>query len=191
MKKQSIFFVLFVSAALFATTAFSQTKGENVNYVQYPNGNFKQTSNQTWTETDPNRNNHIFTETGRDEWSVYMIDRSRDITIQLDLYMKEIYIYYDRPNRRVLYKITKTSSAPRKSAAMQKNKSALPGYKKGPAEGGTMYFKNYVDVAYGADGEYVYKKKVKGSIKFDNATFGRDPAPGKRKSGYYRSSKYK
>ncbi len=44
------------------------------------------------------------------------------------------------------------------------------------------------DVAYGADGVYVYKYNQSGWIKFDNATFG-DPIPGVYKSGYIRSVK--
>lgn len=108
--KAKFFILVFVSAALFSTMTFGQTNGRNVNFVQYENGNFTLTSNQTWTELNPDGNKYTFKEVTRDDWSVYMIDRSRDITFQLDLYTKKIYLYYERPNRRVLYLITNASN---------------------------------------------------------------------------------
>ena len=41
------------------------------------------------------------------------------------------------------------------------------------------------DVAYGANGKFVFKAAQSGTVVFNNATFG-DPIPGVVKSGYYR-----
>ena len=43
------------------------------------------------------------------------------------------------------------------------------------------------DVAYGANGAFVFRNAQSGTINFNNATFG-DPAPGASKKGYYRIS---
>jgi hypothetical protein len=46
-------------------------------------------------------------------------------------------------------------------------------------------FDRKVDVAYGANGKWVYKYNVSGTINFNNSTFG-DPIPGVFKGGFYR-----
>ena len=48
-------------------------------------------------------------------------------------------------------------------------------------------FTQPVDVAYGANGSYKYKTKVKGTIIFNNTTFG-DPISGTVKYGFYKRS---
>ena len=61
------------------------------------------------------------------------------------------------------------------------------GYTWCAAENGSYTFNTAVDVAYGANGSFVYKTGVTGAITFDNGTFG-DPAFGVAKAGYYKDA---
>jgi len=181
MKKVSILLLVITAAFFFSNPILSQTNGRNVNKVTHASGSFNENTPGKWLEMAPNNGRYKFEETNRDDWSVYLFDKSRDISIQLDLHDKKIYIYWERPGRRVLYNITGATS---KSKGVKV--TALPkGYKKCADENGTTFFKNEVNVAYGANGKFVYRKAVKGSVKFDNATFG-DPIPGVVKAGYYK-----
>ncbi|MEZ4885758.1 MAG: discoidin domain-containing protein [Chitinophagales bacterium] len=78
--------------------------GYNVNYVEYGGreaGRFEQTGDKTWREMKSGRGgvHATFTETGRDEWSVYMT-KSDGARIQLDLHTKKVSV-----NRSALYEI--------------------------------------------------------------------------------------
>ena len=68
-------------------------KAESVSHVEYQNGDFKgvfyQTGQLKWQEKNPD-GVFLFNEKSRDEWSIYLLDPDRNITIQLDLYKKEI-----------------------------------------------------------------------------------------------------
>ncbi len=71
------------------------TNGLNVRTVNYINngkkGSFQQ--NGQWTDNDVTGRKWKFEETGRDQWSVYLIDRSRGgMRVQLDLHTKKISI---------------------------------------------------------------------------------------------------
>ncbi len=55
----------------------------------------------------------------------------------------------------------------------------LPGFHYCCKEGSTRTFEEPVDIAYGTQGKYVFKR-VSGEVKFDKATFG-DPVPGQKK----------
>ncbi len=59
------------------------------------------------------------------------------------------------------------------------------GYVKAVDENQSYNFNQLVDVAYGMNGKYVYRRGVTGTISFNNATFG-DPNHGTLKAGYYR-----
>jgi len=61
------------------------------------------------------------------------------------------------------------------------------GYTWCAGENGSYTFSQTVDVAYGANGTFVYKTGVSGTIAFNNATFG-DPIVGVAKAGYYKVS---
>jgi hypothetical protein len=50
-----------------------------------------------------------FEETGRDEWSVYLIDRSRGVNVQLDLPTRKVMYSDARSPRRALYDIAEAS----------------------------------------------------------------------------------
>ena len=62
------------------------------------------------------------------------------------------------------------------------------GYTWCAAEGGSCSFTQTVDVAFGASGGFTYKDGVTGSVTFNLASFGIDPAVGVVKAGYYRNA---
>jgi hypothetical protein len=64
-----------------------------------------------------------FQETGRDEWSVYLIDRSRNVAIQLDVYRRMVTYSENGGRRSDLYPITDVSALGR------------GGYAEGPTAG--------------------------------------------------------
>ncbi|MEO7716664.1 MAG: protease pro-enzyme activation domain-containing protein [Capsulimonas sp.] len=55
-------------------------------------------------------------------------------------------------------------------------------------EGGSVTFSAPTDVAYGANGHYLFKHAVTGTVTFNTAVFGSDPLVGTYKFGYYRPS---
>ncbi len=59
------------------------------------------------------------------------------------------------------------------------------GFIRAVGENNSATFAEPVDVAYGEDGSYFYKKNILGEIRFDNDTFG-DPIYGTYKYGYWR-----
>lgn len=92
-------------ALIFATFNFAQAqragtdnfpadaKGMNVAYVAYTNGSFRQVADTKWDEFDTKSGKKIysFEETHRDEWSVYLVDKTRNnMRVQLDLWTKKI-----------------------------------------------------------------------------------------------------
>ncbi len=65
-----------------------------------PLGIYRQTGEKFWIEYDKNENARFrFKETARDIWSVYLLDDSRNVKIQLDLHRKMI-IYSDANTTR-------------------------------------------------------------------------------------------
>ena len=84
--------------------------GRMVKEVQYISANkmgkFVTAGKNKWTETNVNKEKLYFTETHRDDWSVYMEDRSRNIALQLDLHTLEVkYADIGKPVQ-AQYKIT-------------------------------------------------------------------------------------
>lgn len=59
------------------------------------------------------------------------------------------------------------------------------GYTQVVVENQSHTFNDLVDVAYGANGKFVYRRNVTGTITFNNDTFG-DPIVGTVKAGYFR-----
>ncbi|WP_373235694.1 VHL beta domain-containing protein [Cohaesibacter celericrescens] len=94
----------------------SAVNGHNVNTVSYPGGIFAQRSRRNWTETNGDGTFH-FKETGRDDWSVYLYDASRNTEIQLDLHRKQILFSARGKRKKPLYRISsstaKATSRPR------------------------------------------------------------------------------
>lgn len=145
--------------------------GYNTTFIGYDGGSFFKDASGAWKEGTVT-NIWTFKETRRDEWSVYLFDESRQMSIQLDLYKKEIILNWERSDRRKLYDVTKALDGP-------------VGFLKWGAENDVFNTNETIDVAYGANGKFVYKYGVTGQVKFNNATFG-DPAPGVRKMGYFK-----
>lgn len=100
-----------------ATTASSpfpaeQVTGSNVGLVRHPGGSLEMQGGQ-WLEKDSTgRTTFRFQERGRDEWSVYLDDVSRNVKLQLDLYQKQILYGSGDGPMSPLYQITGASVAP-------------------------------------------------------------------------------
>lgn len=90
-----------------------QVNGQNVSIVQYsdgqtdPAGYFRQVDQNTWVEESIIHEHETpFEEVMRDEWSVYLRDTSRDLTIQLNLHTRQVILNYDKPDAGTLYNIS-------------------------------------------------------------------------------------
>ena len=59
-------------------------------------------------------------------------------------------------------------------------------YTRCASEGGSYTLPGPSNVAYGADGRFIYQTDKTGKINFTNVDFGGDPVPGVSKSGYYK-----
>jgi hypothetical protein len=65
--------------------------GRNVEIVQTAGGSFRNQPGGGWVEMDSSgRTAYNFQETGRDDWSVYLNDASRDVQLQLDLHRRKV-----------------------------------------------------------------------------------------------------
>jgi hypothetical protein len=91
--------------------------GQNATVVYFgakggAQGAFRQVADKSWVETGPDgARRHALTETGRDEWSIYLNDDSRDLSVQLDLYTKEVK-FSQGNNKGVLAQVLKSEAAP-------------------------------------------------------------------------------
>lgn len=89
--------------------------GYNVTQANFSDGVFRQTGNGRWTEFNASgRATYSFTETGRDEWSVYLDDQSRNVQLQLDLFRKWVGYGQNGSGKSDLYRIR--ASSPRQIA---------------------------------------------------------------------------
>jgi len=91
-------------------------------------GQFQQVGQGQWQETsDAGGDGFRFQETGRDEWSVYLLDSSRNVRIQLDLY-RNLVLYGDdsSPEMRPLYGIVGVRGDAGSSAAAPPEPEAPP-----------------------------------------------------------------
>ena len=83
--------------------------GRNVTRVDYGQGAFQQTGEGLWVELNAaGQPAFRFSETGRDDWSVYLHDASRNLQIQIDLYRKWISYGTNHQARTDLYQITQS-----------------------------------------------------------------------------------
>jgi hypothetical protein len=84
--------------------------GGNVSSVRHSKGSYANRGNGQWVEVNSkNQVTFNFQETQRDEWSVYLLDSSRNVQIQLDLHRKKV-IYSHDGQRFDLYDITRVSA---------------------------------------------------------------------------------
>ncbi len=171
-----------VKAGYFKATPVT---GKNATNVFYDNGTQKGSFLQVgenWVEgnvTGNTINNHYF-ETGRDDWSIYLRDAVRDRKIQLDLYKKVITFNNS---------VGATGEYGKVIDAKALSPEAGPsGYTRCAGEGGSYTFNTLVDLAYGANAQYNKKTSFMGTMTFDPANFGGDPAPYYLKAGYYKAS---
>ncbi len=97
----------------------SKINGWVVNRVAFrtfdgvPLGEYRQTGETTWVELNAQqRVNFRFAEVQRDEWSVYLHDGSRNVSLQLDLHTQKV-LYSDTSRSRLpLYAIERAGSDP-------------------------------------------------------------------------------
>ncbi len=88
----------------------AETNGRNVKQVFFSGGSFRQTGPGRWAEfNDRGQATFRFTETGRDQWSVYLNDSSRNVQLQLDLYRKWVGYGQNGGSKSDLYQITSSS----------------------------------------------------------------------------------
>ena len=75
-----------------------------------PNGQFRQVGDSEWVETDPKGDQvrFRFTETGRDDWSVYLLDSARDVRLQIDLHRRLVRYRAGTADWIDLYPITRS-----------------------------------------------------------------------------------
>tara|TARA_R110000850_G_scaffold75593_5_gene164637 strand:- start:714 stop:1574 length:861 start_codon:yes stop_codon:yes gene_type:complete len=90
----------------------AETDGRNVQQVFFAGGSFRKSGPGRWTEYDAQgRAMFDFVETGRDQWSVYLDDRSRNVQLQLDLHRNWIGYGENGGAMSDLYQIQSTSRA--------------------------------------------------------------------------------
>ncbi|MBE9029759.1 hypothetical protein IQ266_08470 [filamentous cyanobacterium LEGE 11480] len=90
--------------------ARTQVNGRNVNFVRNAKKSYANRGNGNWVEMDSsNRVQFTFKEIKRDAWSVYLLDRSRNVQIQLDLNRKKI-VFSNKTRRFDLGNITSASA---------------------------------------------------------------------------------
>lgn len=86
-------------------------KGQNVGKVQHLGGIYKHVGGSNWQETTlRGQVTHEYLEQGRDEWSVYLYDQSRNIALQLDLHQRKILIGVGHGPKAELHKITSVAA---------------------------------------------------------------------------------
>lgn len=84
--------------------------GYNVVVVNHDGGGFVHTGGKQWHEADNLGNTRFyFQEQARDEWSVYLHDASRNVSIQLDLHRKKVLYGIGNQPKADLYNITYSS----------------------------------------------------------------------------------
>jgi hypothetical protein len=94
-----------------AQSAVSVT-GRTVAIVAHPGGTFEEQGGG-WVEKDAaGQVSFRFEETGRDGWSVYLLDRSRNVRLQLDLHRKQVLYAAGDETMRPLYPITEAGADP-------------------------------------------------------------------------------
>ena len=81
----------------------------SVGQVRHPGGSFTNTGGGQWQETDAQgRVTFNFREESRDEWSVYLFDASRNVSLQLDLHRGQVLYGIGADPKTVLYPITQS-----------------------------------------------------------------------------------
>ena len=89
--------------------ALPSVTGFNANAVDYAQGAGKFIMDRTnvWREINTGGVIYNFRETGRNEQSIYLLDDSRNISIELNIQSGQVFIFWERPQRGKLYDISK------------------------------------------------------------------------------------
>jgi hypothetical protein len=90
--------------------ASADVTARNVALVLVRGGEFRMTGSNSWEETGSGGESFSFVEAKRDDGSVYLIDRSRGVKMQLDLRRGQIYYADGDSKQRPLYPITGVSA---------------------------------------------------------------------------------
>ncbi len=92
--------------------------GTNVARVEFNQGAVLQKAAPgVWVEYDSTgRQTKRFVERGRDEWSVYLYDPSRDMQVQIDLYVRQLLIVLPGGERQAFGAVTRASVTPQLAA---------------------------------------------------------------------------
>jgi hypothetical protein len=94
------------AAAMSEIPGAQRVDGSNLARADFAGGWFEQRDGR-WTEYGSDgRARFDFEETGRDEWSVYLLDRSRNVALQLDVHRRMVTLSENGESRRDLYAIT-------------------------------------------------------------------------------------
>jgi len=98
--------------------SFNGINGRNVTEVTYPGGKIT-LNGKRWTERNANGSNK-FVEVQRDAWSVYLLDRSRNVRLQLDLHRKLVLYAAGNDPMQPLYQITGATMRANRQASSDK-----------------------------------------------------------------------
>ncbi|WDA42837.1 MAC/perforin domain-containing protein [Erythrobacter sp. BLCC-B19] len=123
-----------LSAALIAPAAApvaaqeAGVNGTNVARVEFNQGRvIQKAAAKVWVEYDPAGNAAFrFEERGRDEWSVYLYDPSRNMRLAVDLHTRTLSIDLASGERQVIGTITGASVTPRTAARQPAQPQQMP-----------------------------------------------------------------
>ena len=124
--------------------------GRNVTEVTFGRGSqrfgtYTQTGNRQWQEIPARGGRRLnFTETNRDDWSVYLHDRSRNVRIQLDLHTKKVMYSDARSARRRLYEIQGSSKKAVQAPPPNRQSAGTP-----PRQAPAVNGRNVTEVTFG------------------------------------------
>jgi hypothetical protein len=90
--------------------ASADVTARNVALVLVRGGEFRMSGSKSWEDTGSGGESFSFVEAKRDDGSVYLIDRSRGVKMQLDLRRGQIYYADGDSKQRPLYPITGVSA---------------------------------------------------------------------------------
>ena len=162
--------------------------GRNVTEVAFGRGNqrfgtYTQTGNRQWLEVPAARGNprHNFAETNRDDWSVYLSDRSRNVHLQLNLHTKKVMYSDARSSRRPLYDIQGTSAKAVQAPPPRSTPNQVT--RRPPATTERDYPGGFVEIRH--EGGYVAQFTVKYEIAQGSSGWRRETwKSGKKTLGY-------
>src|SRR5688572_13521031 len=102
------------AAAMSPIPQAERVDGSNLARAAFAEGRFEQSGGR-WIEYGRDGQARFeFEETGRDQWSVYLLDRSRNVAIQLDVHRRMVTYAENGGPRTDLYAITGAAASPRR-----------------------------------------------------------------------------